>query len=78
MRVEVLNKASYYIPSKNDKTKIDFSILVPLQLRIKEVNNSGFMNVSFYPKCVDLDLIGKLNMSNVQIRVIPAVYLIEN
>ncbi len=58
MRVEVVvNRAITYVPSKSEKTKFDSSIMIPLQLRIKEVNNSGFMNVTLTPRCVDLDLI---------------------
>ena len=52
--------------------------MIPIQFRIKEVSNSGQMNISFYPKCVDIELLYKLNMSNIQMRVIPAKYLNEN
>ncbi len=52
--------------------------MIPIQLRIREVSESGYMNVSFYPKCTDIELIWKLNTSNVQMRVIPSSFLNEN
>jgi hypothetical protein len=52
--------------------------MIPIQMRIREVSESGYMNVSFYPKCSDIELIWKLNASHVQMRVIPYLYLNEN
>ncbi len=57
---------------QSNASEFNLSLLKLLELQIRYVNSTGFMNVTFKPACNDLNLTRQLNKSNIEVSLLQA------